>query len=58
MVHEIVLQNSNSLALQVLLAETWNSVLISSGVTCTVCGSAWLREYIISFPGNEKCKII
>ena len=56
MVHEIALKISNSIALQVLLVKAWSSVLIYSGVTGTVCGSAWFCEYLISLPGNEKLK--
>ena len=57
MVHEFVLQNSNELALQVLLSETWCSAVLDSGASSTVCGKQWFTEYNNSLSDKEKSTI-
>ena len=56
-VHELVLQNSNDIALQSLLSETWWSTVLDSGATNTVYGKVWFDEYLKSLPSEQQSKI-
>ena len=53
MVHELMLKNSNDLALQTLLTETWCCAVLDSGASSTVCGITWFQEYLDNLSTNE-----
>ena len=56
-VHALVLQNSNDIALQSLLSETWWSTVLDFGATSTVYGKVWFDEYLNSLPSEQQSKI-
>ena len=40
-----------------LVAESWNSAVLDSGATRTVCGRSWFQTYVDSLPDHERSKV-
>ena len=40
-----------------LVAESWNSAVLDSGASKTVCGQAWLNTYLNSLNESDQSKV-
>ena len=52
--NDVILHTNNDTVLKTLVSETWNSAVLDSGATQTVCGRTWFSEFSSSLNPKEQ----